>query len=270
MRPDTRVPGDRPTIVPTPAAIVIPAYNEARTIGDVARRAAAQLPLVIVVDDGSTDGTAAMVEGLPVVLLRNETNLGKAASLRRGAVEALRRGAAVIVTLDGDGQHEPEDVPLLLEAHRTAPGHLIVGARLHQRDRIPGPRYWANRVANFWIGLAAGYPIADSQSGFRLYPACIFNEARVRCDRAHSFVFESEVLIEGARLGVRAICIPVGVTYSRRARASHFRPVLDIARIVRMVAWRLITQRLPSLLRLRRAPPPRQRNQPQINADKRR
>ena len=92
----------------------------------------------------------------------------------------------------------------------------------------------------------------------------------MRYDRAHSFVFESEVLIEAARFGVRAICVPVGVTYSSRARASHFRPVLDIARIVRMVVWRLITQRLPSLLRLRRASLPRQQNQPQINADKRR
>jgi len=271
MNPDTHVPRDRPTmVVPSLAAIVIPAYNEACTIGEVARQATAQLPLVIVVDDGSTDGTAAKLDGLPVLLLRNKANLGKAASLRRGAAEALRRGAAVIVTLDGDGQHAPEDVPLLLEAHRTAPGDIIVGARLHQRDRIPGPRYWANRIANFWIGLAAGYPIADSQSGFRLYPARVLNEARVRYDRAHSFVFESEVLIEAARLGVRAICVPVGVTYSSRARASHFRPVLDIARIVRMVVWRLITQRLPSLLRLRRASPPRQQNQPQINADKRR
>jgi glycosyltransferase involved in cell wall biosynthesis len=237
----------------TDAAIVIPAYNEARTIGDVARRAAAQLPLVIVVDDGSTDDTAAIVARLPVVLLRNEGNLGKAGSLRRGATEAIRRGAQVIITLDGDGQHAPEDIALLLEARRAAPGHIVIGARLHQRDRIPGARYWANRVANFWIGLAAGYPIADSQSGFRAYPARIFNEARVRYDRAHSFVFESEVLIEGARLGVQATCVPVSVIYSRRARASHFRPVLDIARIVRMVAWRLITQRLPSLLRLRRA-----------------
>jgi len=234
------------------AAVVIPAYNEARTMRDIARRAAAQLPLVIVVDDGSTDGTAAMVAGLPVVLLRNEVNLGKAGSLRRGAGEAVRRGAQLIVTLDGDGQHAPEDIPLLLEAHHASPGHIIIGARLHRREKIPAPRYWANRVANFWIGLAAGYSIADSQSGFRVYPARIFSEARVRYDRAHSFVFESEVLIEAARLGVDAICVPVSVTYSARARASHFRPVLDIARIARMVAWRLVAHRLPSLVGLRR------------------
>ena len=246
---------------PPVAAVVIPAYNEARTIRNVARRAAAQLPLVIVIDDGSTDGTAAMVEDLPVVALRNDTNLGKAGSLRRGVDEAVRCGADLIVTLDGDGQHAPEDIPALLAASRASPGHIIIGARLHRREKIPARRYWANRIANFGIGLAAGYPIADSQSGFRVYPARIFSEARVRYDRAHSFVFESEVLIEAARLEAQAVCVPIGVTYSNRARASHFRPVLDIARIVRMLAWRLITQRMPTLLRLRRGPL-QQRQQP--------
>jgi glycosyltransferase involved in cell wall biosynthesis len=226
------------------AAVVIPAYNEVATIRDVAARALAQVPLVIVVDDGSTDGTAPALGGLQVVLLRNAGNCGKAASLRRGADEALQRGAQAIVTLDGDGQHCPEDIPRLLDAWREAPAEIVIGSRLHRRDRIPGARYWANRVANFWIGLAAGYAIADSQSGFRVYPARLLREARVKSGRARSFVFESEILIEAARLGVRARCVPVEVVYAERARASHFRPVLDIARIVRMVAWRLISQGL--------------------------
>lgn len=225
-------------------AVVIPAYNEAATIRDVAQRARGQADLVIVVDDGSSDGTAAALAELDVVLLRNDGNLGKAASLRRGAHEALRRGARAIVTLDGDGQHFPEDIAPLLRAWRESPEHIVIGSRLHQRSRIPRARYWANRVGNFWIGLAAGYAIADSQSGFRVYPARVLREARARCDRAHSFVFESEILIEAARRGVLARCVPVQVVYSDRARASHFRPVLDFARIGRMVAWRLITQGL--------------------------
>jgi glycosyltransferase involved in cell wall biosynthesis len=225
-------------------AVVIPAYNEAATIRDVAQRALGQAGLVIVVDDGSTDATASALAGLEVVVLRNQANLGKAASLRRGAEEAMRRGASAIVTLDGDGQHCPEDIPLLLRAWREAPERIVIGSRLHRREHIPPARYWANRVANFWIGLAAGYAIADSQSGFRVYPARVLRAARVRCDRARSFVFESEILIEAARLGVQALCVPVQVIYNGRARASHFRPVLDIARIVRMVAWRLVSQGL--------------------------
>jgi glycosyltransferase involved in cell wall biosynthesis len=226
------------------AAAVIPAYNEAASIRDVASRALAQLPLVIVVDDGSTDGTADALAGLDVVLLRNAANLGKAASLRRGADEALQRGAQAVVTLDGDGQHCPEDMPMLIGAWRETPDSIVIGSRLHRPGLFPAARYWANRVANFWIGLAAGYAIADTQSGFRVYPARLLRRARVRCDRARSFVFESEILIEAARLGVRARCVPVQVVYGARGRASHFRPVLDIARIVRMVAWRLICQGL--------------------------
>lgn len=227
---------------PAPLAVVIPAYNESATIREVAQRALRHASPVIVVDDGSSDGTAQSLEGLGAVVLRNEGNRGKAASLRRGAGEAMRLGAAAIVTLDGDGQHCPEDIPLLLRAWRAAPGCIVIGSRLHSRERIPPARYWANRIANFWIGLAAGQEIADSQSGFRVYPARIFRDAQVRYDRGSSFVFESEVLIEAARLGVRTLCVPVQVIYSGRARASHFRPVVDIARIVRMVAWRLIAQ----------------------------
>ena len=225
-------------------AVVIPAYNEARTIRDVAQRALLQSPLVIVVDDGSTDGTAAALEGVAVTVLRHDGNRGKSASLRSGAEEAVRRGATAILTLDGDGQHCPEDIPLLAQAYAAAPGRIVIGSRLHKRAEIPPARYWANRFANFWIGWAAGHAIADSQSGFRIYPAALLTKAGVNCDQAHSFVFESEILIEAARLGVRAKCVPISVIYSTRARPSHFRPVVDIARIVRMVAWRLLTRGL--------------------------
>jgi glycosyltransferase involved in cell wall biosynthesis len=223
-------------------AVVIPAHNEARTIRAVAAGALQQLPLVIVVDDASTDGTADLLEGLPVVVLRNEQNRGKAASLLRGVSAAIERGASAIVTLDGDGQHSPEDIPSLLKAYHAMPGGIVIGARLHHRASMPPSRYWANRFANFWIRLASGYPIADTQSGFRVYPARLLQTAKVGSSRAHSFVFESEILIEAARHGVFATCVPISVVYSARARASYFRPVVDIARITRMVAWRLLRE----------------------------
>ena len=224
------------------AAVVIPAYNEARTIRTVAKGALQHVALVIVVDDASSDGTADVLEGLPVLVLRNERNCGKAGSLLRGAAAAIERGASAIVTLDGDGQHDPEDIPVLLRAHRALPASIVIGSRLHHRGRIPPSRYWANRVANFWISLASGYPIADTQSGFRIYPATLLQTANAGADRSRSFVFESEILIEAARREVAATCVPVNVIYSERGRASYFRPVVDIARIVRMVAWRLLSE----------------------------
>jgi glycosyltransferase involved in cell wall biosynthesis len=239
-------------------AAVIPAFNEAGTIRDVAARTLRHVSDVVVVDDGSTDDTGGALAGLSVRLLRNETNRGKGFSLAQGAKDAIARGAGAIVTLDGDGQHRPEDIPQLVAAHERDPAALIIGSRLHDRGRIPRDRYLANRFANIWIAWAAGQPISDSQSGFRIYPAELLQELAPRAERDMGFVFESEVLIEAGRRGVRIMDVPVSAVYPERARRSYFRPVLDIARITRMVAWKLLLRGLdlPGLVRsLRRRPP---------------
>lgn len=237
-------------------AAVIPAFNEVRTIRDVAERALRETPWLIVVDDGSTDGTSAALDGLTVTILRNEVNCGKAASLVRGMDHALERGADSVVTLDGDGQHRPEDIPRLWAVHRSEPRALVIGSRLHQGRHIPTDRYLANRFANFWIAWAAGQRVSDSQSGFRIYPAALLREIRPDFSRAAGFVFESEFLIEAGRRGVPLMSVPIAAVYPERARRSHFRPVLDIARIARMVAWKLITRGLflSGLIRSLQAP----------------
>lgn len=228
----------------TRLAVVIPAFNEAATICDIARRALQQCPLVIVVDDGSTDDTAAVVSGLPVQVLRNEQNQGKAAALWRGAEAALAQGVEAVITLDGDGQHAPEDIPRLVEAARHHPGAIVIGARLAHADAIPRARYIANRIAAFWLSWACGQRLSDSQSGFRIYPAELFRTLRIPHDRAHGFVLESEILIEASRCGHRCVLVPIAAVYRTGARASHFRPVLDIVRITRMVAWKLLSRGL--------------------------
>ena len=225
-------------------AVVIPAYNEAATIRGVAQRAIAQVSRVVVVDDGSSDGTAAALEGLPVTLIRNPQNLGKAASLWRGMAVALAENASAVITLDGDGQHRPEDIPRLLEMHRADPHALVVGARLHAGGSIPADRYFANRFANFWIAWAAGQRVEDSQSGFRVYPASLLGRLPARLGRAAGFVFESEVLIEAGRRGTRLAWVPIPAIYEPQRRRSHFRPVADIALITRMVAWKLLSRGL--------------------------
>jgi glycosyltransferase involved in cell wall biosynthesis len=223
-------------------AVVIPAYNEAATIADVVARAARQAGPVIVVDDGSTDGTAAALAGLPATVLRNDRNLGKGGTLWRGMHHALALGVAGVVTLDGDGQHAPEEIPRLLAAARAHPGEIIVGARLLGREAAPRARYLANRFADFWIGWAAGQRLADSQSGFRVYPAALLRTIELKHGPTRGFVFESEILIAAARLGFPSRAVPVSALYPKAARASHFRPVRDIARITRMVAWKLLSR----------------------------
>lgn len=223
---------------------LIPACDEAATIRDLAERTLRIVPNVVVIDDGSTDATAAQIEDLPVALLRNHRNLGKSASLWKGFEYALGRGARYVVTLDGDGQHRPEDIRRLMAAAERFPGSIVIGARLHDRKSFPLQRYYANRFARFWISWAAGYPIADTQSGFRVYPAALLARLGRREVSRTRFVLESEILIAAGRRGVRSVAVPIPGIYPAHARPSHFRPVRDIARIVVMVAGRLLMRGL--------------------------
>jgi glycosyltransferase involved in cell wall biosynthesis len=220
--------------------VVIPAFNEAATIRALVQRVLAAVPDVIVVNDGSTDGTGAQLAHLPITVLTHERNLGKAASLWSGLDCAMARGATRVVTLDGDGQHHPEDIGRLLYAADLFPKCIVIGARLHDRRNFPPSRYYANQFARFWISWAAGDSIADTQSGFRVYPAHLLAQISRAEVSGSRFVFESEILIAAGAHGVRSVAVSIPGIYPPTARRSHFRPVVDIARIVAMVACRLL------------------------------
>ena len=220
--------------------ILIPAYNEAATIRDLVQRTLAIAPAVVVVDDGSTDATSEQLAGLPVTVLRNERNLGKGASLWKGFEFALAQGAQYVVTLDGDGQHRPEDIVRLMSMVKRSPHRIGIGARLHDKRNFPARRYYANQFARFWISWASGHPIADTQSGFRVYPSSLLTRLTRRDVSWNGFVFESELLIAAGSLDVQTVAVAIPGIYPKEARPSHFRPVVDIARIVVMVAGRLL------------------------------
>jgi hypothetical protein len=227
--------------------IAIPAYNEARSIRALAQQALAHCPRVIVVDDGSSDGTAARLDDLPLTLLSHDTNRGKASSLRTAFAHALAHGAQAVIALDGDGQHDPADAAHLLAAWRQHRDHIVIGSRLHDRTQFPVARWRANRVACFWISWASGHAIADSQSGFRVYPREVMAMALEHLASSMRFTFESEVLIEAAQRGHPTLAVAIAGCYPVSARPSHFRPVIDITRIVVMVARRLLLQGMAPL-----------------------
>ncbi|KAF1689513.1 glycosyltransferase family 2 protein [Pseudoxanthomonas koreensis] len=223
-------------------AVVIPALNEALRIREVVQECLRHCPWVIVVDDGSDDGTGDCLRDLPATVLRHPRRRGKGAALRSGFAEALAAGARGVLTVDGDGQHDPADLPRLLRAAARHPGHIVIGARLRHRAAAPLHRRLANAFGDWGVAWAAGHRIADTQSGQRYYPAAVIALDGVP---GEDFVFEAQLLISAARrLGVRCVSVPVETRYRGGGggpmRRSHFRPLRDLYRITSHVVGQVL------------------------------
>lgn len=235
----------------TGCAVVIPALDEIATIRRVAEDALAHCARVIVIDDGSRDGTGEAIGDLPVTLLRHDTPRGKGEALKAGFTEALHHAdVGAVITMDGDGQHAAADIPRLLVAARRHPDALLLCHRRIGRARQPLARRMANHIADFWIGWAAGMAVSDTQCGHRLYPRALL-EALPPAAMHGGFVFESEVLIDAARAGFPIASVEIEARYESGRRASHFRPWRDISRITNMVFWKIVRHGfyLPGLVR---------------------
>jgi len=239
-------------------AVVIPALNEALRIREVVEDALAHCPRVIVVDDGSDDGTSGLIADLPVTVLRHPRRKGKGASLRDGFAEALRQGARAVATMDGDGQHSAADIPRMIDSANRHPGNVIVGARLRKRGCQPWYRRLGNDFGDWGISCACGFRMVDTQSGQRLYPAAACAMADVPGD---GFVFEAQMLISSARrLGLGVVALPVDTRYAgpgREFRKSHFRLWHDLRLITMHVVHQVFRHGnvLGEYLRTRRTRP---------------
>jgi glycosyltransferase involved in cell wall biosynthesis len=227
-------------------AVVIPVYNHARTVAAVIRRTLDLGYTVIAVDDGSTDGTAAVLDAVGgITVLRHRENRGKGAAILTGLKEA-DRFADLAVTIDADGQHHPEDIPLLLAAVPAGRRPIVVGNRHGMEAReVPWTSRFGREFSNFWVRAAGGPPVADTQSGFRLYPLPETLELGVRARR---FQFEVEVLARAGWRGIPVLETPVRVTYPHGAeRISHYRPLLDFLRnswtFTTLIALRILVPR---------------------------
>jgi len=210
--------------------LLIPAFDEAASIKKVIDNCSVYCKDIVIVDDGSADDTAGIAEKAGVIVLRHETNKGKGEALKTGFQWLIEKGCGPVITLDGDGQHDPSMIPAFFrryERHRQNGGGDIIIIGKRERERMPRYRAIPNKIGETMISFAARKRIQDTQSGYRLYSRGVIE--KVSC-RTGGFEMETELLIKASRMGARIDEIPVPTIYQENYK-THFRPVADFYRI---------------------------------------
>lgn len=210
--------------------VIIPTYNNHATVGGVIRDVLAYTRDIIVINDGSTDGTEEVLRQFPgISVLKNEKNRGKGFSLRKGFAFSLEKGFDYAITLDSDGQHLAKDIPVFIDKIREEPETLIIGARNMNVDNVPTKSSVGKKFSNFWITVTTGLKLQDTQSGYRLYPIRKMAGIRYLSKR---FEFEVEAIVKAVWQGIPVTSVPVSVYYAPvDERISHYRPFVDFIRI---------------------------------------
>lgn len=223
-----------PALMTKAACVLVPAFQAERTLGKVLVDLRAELPAlaesILVIDDGSSDGTAAVAREAGVTVVRHTENRGKGAALLTGLREASARGYGKALTVDADGQHPASAARELLEA-TTDDGALVLGVRGLAAAGAPRKNQLSNRISNFFISHFAGKALRDTQCGLRLYPVA---KTLALAARGRGYDFEAEILLRAVWANVPIVEVDVEVLYPDD-RVTHFHAVRDPWRIVRTV-----------------------------------
>lgn len=219
--------------------VLIPTYNNQKTLDAVIQGVLGYTDRVIVINDGATDATAAILSSYTnqLEIITFPENRGKGVALREGFKAAARLGYTYAITIDSDGQHFPEDLPIFMEALKKQDSEiplLLIGSRNMEDPSIPGKSSFGNKFSNFWYHIETGIKLQDTQSGFRLYPIDPINKLRLFTTK---FELEIEIIVKLAWRGVEVRNIPIRVLYDEKERVSHFRPFQDFTRISILNTW---------------------------------
>jgi glycosyltransferase involved in cell wall biosynthesis len=216
--------------------VIIPTYNNQKTVKRVIESVLQYTSDVIVVNDGATDDTAHILNALEnqVTLIGYPVNKGKGYALKTGFKKAIELGFTHAITIDSDGQHFADDIPKLIDAHKQNPEAVVMGSRNLEAEGMPGKNSFANRFSNFWFFVETGHRLPDTQTGFRLYPLKMVDKLWLFSTR---FEFEIEVIVKLAWRDLPFVSVPIKVTYDPHERVTHFRPGPDFTRISLLNTW---------------------------------
>ncbi|HET9053569.1 MAG TPA: glycosyltransferase family 2 protein, partial [Cyclobacteriaceae bacterium] len=211
------------------ACVLIPTYNNAQVLPVLLQDILQYTDRIIVVNDGSTDETAYMLERTEIETVSFPKNRGKGWALRQGFKKAVELGYTYAITIDSDGQHFADDLEVFLKAIDEHPNSIIIGARNMEQSSVPGKSSFGNKFSNFWFWVETGIKLPDTQSGYRAYPVKALSGFNFI---TRKYEFEIEVIVRAAWKGIGVRCVPVKVFYPEKAnRISHFRPFRDFLRI---------------------------------------
>ncbi len=210
--------------------VLIPTYNNAKTLEEVITKTLEYCDEVMVVNDGATDDTPNIISKFKnLIVVTHPKNKGKGMALRNGFKKAVELGFEYVITIDSDGQHYPEDFITFLNKIEEQPGSLIIGARNMSVDNVPNKSTFGNKFSNFWFWVETGIKMEDTQSGYRLYPVQRLKKIRLFTTK---FELEIEVIVKAAWRGIPVVSVPVKVYYAPQGeRVTHFRPGKDFTRI---------------------------------------
>lgn len=211
--------------------VLVPTYNNHKTLSRVLNGILKYTKNIIVVNDGSTDTTADILAKFPDIhTIHLRENKGKGNALLIGLEKAEKLGFEYAISIDSDGQHFTDDIPLFIHELSQSENKdiLLIGARNLKADGMPKKNSFANRFSNFWFWAETGIRLDDTQSGFRLYPVRKVNQLQLYSGK---YEFEIEVMVKASWQGVEVKNIPIRVLYDEEERVSHFRPFRDFMRI---------------------------------------